>query len=133
MDKLEQNVNPDEYMVVRGIPIRKDYIQQREQEFGAKLVADSAPDVQEFLDQSLFKLRMAAIAKGKSIKVVGNMIKSKTHFYFFIENIIPMGIYWPGFPTVKVATHKPIWFVRARQTRGAKLHYDLRAKKLPPM
>lgn len=104
-------INPDEYTLCRGIPVKKTHIAFIEQTTGFHLVPDSDPKQQEELDLALARFRKQN--QGRSPK--GEMIWTDEAFYHYTEIPVPVGIYIPGMPTIE--THeisKPIWFRKAR-------------------
>lgn len=123
--KRPQIVNPDEYIICRGIPVPKLFIDQKQQEFGARLIPDTAPDLQEALDQQLRRFRTQAVLLGKNIHPKDYMFEGAVEghkgYFFYSEIPIPAGIYMAGLPSfITNAIHKPIWFYAAKLTRGGR-------------
>lgn len=103
-------VNPDEYVLCRGIPVKKTHIDFIEQTYEMKLVPDSQPKLQEELDTALALFRRQ---NGQNPK--DQMIWTDEAVYCYAEIPVPAGIYLPGLPTVEtVNISKPIWFTKPR-------------------
>jgi hypothetical protein len=119
----EKVVSPDEYIVVRGVPVRKDYIDYKQQEYGATLIPDKEALLLSYLDQTLREFRLRAISNKAPPNPKSNLFTAKEAFFFFAEIPVPLGIYIPKMPTVMSnRLPKPAWFIRPRQHRGVSLN-----------
>lgn len=113
-------VSPDEYTLVRGVPVQTAWIKNVEQRLEAKLILNSELPLLKNLDRELGNFRFQARIKGKSYHPVDRRFTTPTNFYYYEELPIPVGIYLPGLPTIQ--THDiptPAWF-RARRNLAMK-------------
>ncbi len=111
----EKVVSPDEYVVCRGVPVPKEYISEKEEEYDAKMIED--PNTQETLDENLARFRIQATSNRKEFNPKGNMFQSKEGYYFFADYVFPLGLYFPGLPMLNPKNHpRPIWFFKPKST-----------------
>lgn len=102
-------INPDEWVVVRNIPVRRSLIDMYKQKYGGVLVVDKN-DIMK-LDASLAHFRHH---KGRDPEVIHD--QSKNH-YMFEEVTVPLHAFFSKLfseddkgSEVKVPSTKPIWF-----------------------
>lgn len=106
-------LNPDDWMVCRGMPVPIARIREIEAVFNCEVVPDTQPQLQADLDQQLALYRFR---NGWLSNFPDRMVITKTDIFFYAEHTIPMiALGLAGGPVIPTQQNpKPIWFRKRR-------------------